>query len=79
MADDLRQAYRTIMDDHFPDRMEISFVSGAQRSTLVYEKVVWVIAVWQASGQDQPDRCRQCAQYSALHDGSPGGRDHQAQ
>ena len=43
MADDLRQAYHTIMDDHFPDRMEISFVFGEQRSTLVYEKVVWVI------------------------------------
>ena len=43
MAHDLRKAYHTIMDDHFPDRMEISFVFGEQRSTLVYEKVAWVI------------------------------------
>jgi phosphoribosylaminoimidazolecarboxamide formyltransferase/IMP cyclohydrolase len=31
------------MDDHFPDRMEISFIFGEQRSTLVYEKVSWMI------------------------------------
>jgi phosphoribosylaminoimidazolecarboxamide formyltransferase/IMP cyclohydrolase len=31
------------MDDHFPERMEITFVSGEQRSTLFYEKVSWVI------------------------------------
>jgi len=43
MAPDLKQAYHTIMDDHFPDRMEISFVSGERRSTLVYEKVSWVV------------------------------------
>jgi phosphoribosylaminoimidazolecarboxamide formyltransferase/IMP cyclohydrolase len=43
MAQDLKQAYHTIMDDHFSDRMEISFVFGEQRSTLVYEKVAWVI------------------------------------
>ncbi len=43
MAQDIKTAYHTIMDDHFPDRMEISFVFGEQRSTLVYEKVSWVI------------------------------------
>jgi phosphoribosylaminoimidazolecarboxamide formyltransferase/IMP cyclohydrolase len=43
MTEDLKKAYRTIMDDHFPDRMEIAFVSGEQRTTLVYEKVAWVI------------------------------------
>ena len=43
MAHDLKRAYHTIMDDHFPDRMEISFVFGEQRSTLVYDKVAWVI------------------------------------
>jgi phosphoribosylaminoimidazolecarboxamide formyltransferase/IMP cyclohydrolase len=42
-APDLKSAYRRIMDDHFPDRMEISFVSGASRQTLVYEKATWVI------------------------------------
>jgi phosphoribosylaminoimidazolecarboxamide formyltransferase / IMP cyclohydrolase len=43
MTQDLKKAYHTIMDDHFPDRMEIAFVSGEQRTTLVYEKVAWVI------------------------------------
>lgn len=43
MAQDLKKAYRTIMDDHFPDRMEISFVFDDRRSTLVYEKVAWEI------------------------------------
>ena len=43
MADDLKKAYRTIMDDHFPPRMEISFIDGEQRTTLGYEKVTWVV------------------------------------
>jgi len=43
MSQDRTKAYRTIMDDHFADRMEISFVSGDQRTTLVYEKVSWVV------------------------------------
>jgi phosphoribosylaminoimidazolecarboxamide formyltransferase/IMP cyclohydrolase len=43
MQQDLKKAYHTIMDDHFPERMEISFVFGERRSTLIYEKVSWVI------------------------------------
>jgi len=43
MADDLKKMYRTIMDDHFPPRMEISFVDDKHRQTLFYEKVTWVI------------------------------------
>jgi phosphoribosylaminoimidazolecarboxamide formyltransferase/IMP cyclohydrolase len=43
MADDLKKMYRTIMDDHFPPNMEISFVDGDQRQTLFYEKVTWTI------------------------------------
>ena len=43
MAEDLKKMYRTIMDDHFPPQMEISFVDGDKRQTLVYEKVVWTI------------------------------------
>jgi phosphoribosylaminoimidazolecarboxamide formyltransferase/IMP cyclohydrolase len=43
MAADLKRMYRTIMDDHFPPRMEISFVEGGRRQTLVYEKATWVI------------------------------------
>jgi phosphoribosylaminoimidazolecarboxamide formyltransferase/IMP cyclohydrolase len=43
MAEDLKKMYRTVMDDHFPSNMEISFVEGDQRQTLFYEKVGWVI------------------------------------
>ena len=43
MADDIKQMYKTIMDDHFPPRMEISFVDEERRQTLYYEKVDWVI------------------------------------
>ena len=43
MAQDLKAAYKTIMDDHFPPRMEISFVDGDHRQTLVYEKASWLI------------------------------------
>jgi phosphoribosylaminoimidazolecarboxamide formyltransferase/IMP cyclohydrolase len=40
---DFKAAYKTIMDDHFPEKMEISFVEGGRRQTLVYEKVSWLI------------------------------------
>jgi len=40
---DLKSAYRRMMEDHFPDRMEISFVNEAGRQTLYYEKATWVI------------------------------------
>jgi phosphoribosylaminoimidazolecarboxamide formyltransferase/IMP cyclohydrolase len=43
MAEDLKKMYRTVMDDHFPPRMEISFVDQDKRQTLFYEKVVWVV------------------------------------
>ncbi len=43
MAEDLRKMYKTIMDDHFPPAMEISFVDGGKRQTLFYEKMVWTI------------------------------------
>lgn len=43
MGQDLKKAYRTIMDDHFPQRMEVAFAWEDRRSTLVYEKVSWVI------------------------------------
>ena len=43
MAEDLKKMYRTIMDDHFPAKMEISFIDDNQRQTLVYEKVTWTI------------------------------------
>ena len=43
MVEDLKKMYRTIMDDRFPPRMEISFVDGKARQTLLYDKVSWVI------------------------------------
>ncbi len=43
MAEDLKKMYRTIMDDHFPPNMEISFVDRDRRQTLFYEKVTWTI------------------------------------
>jgi phosphoribosylaminoimidazolecarboxamide formyltransferase/IMP cyclohydrolase len=43
MAEDLKKMYRTIMDDQFPPKMEISFVDDDNRQTLFYEKVTWTI------------------------------------
>ncbi|HSL60489.1 MAG TPA: IMP cyclohydrolase [Desulfotignum sp.] len=43
MTRDLKKMYQTIMDDHFPSRMEIAFVAEDRRQTLFYEKVSWVI------------------------------------
>ncbi|MDP8254808.1 MAG: hypothetical protein P9M14_03585 [Candidatus Alcyoniella australis] len=43
MAQDLKKAYRTIIDEQFPEQMEISFISGDKRQTMFYEKVSWVI------------------------------------
>jgi phosphoribosylaminoimidazolecarboxamide formyltransferase / IMP cyclohydrolase len=43
MSKDLKQMYKTIMDDHFTPCMEIAFVDGNKRQTLFYEKVSWVI------------------------------------
>ncbi|OEU46601.1 MAG: IMP cyclohydrolase [Desulfobacterales bacterium S7086C20] len=43
MAQDLKKIYKTIMDDHFPPDMEISFVEAGNRQTLFYKKVTWVV------------------------------------
>jgi len=43
MSKDLKQMYKTIMDDNFTPKMEVSFVDGDNRQTLFYEKVSWVI------------------------------------
>ena len=43
MAEDFKAAYKTIMDDHFPPRMEISFIDGDNKQTLIYEKASWLI------------------------------------
>jgi phosphoribosylaminoimidazolecarboxamide formyltransferase / IMP cyclohydrolase len=40
----LSDAYKTIIDDPFPPRMEISFVeTGGKRQTLVYDKVLYEV------------------------------------
>jgi phosphoribosylaminoimidazolecarboxamide formyltransferase/IMP cyclohydrolase len=43
MSKDLKQMYKTVMDDHFPSQLEVSFIEGNQRQTLCYEKVTWTI------------------------------------
>jgi phosphoribosylaminoimidazolecarboxamide formyltransferase/IMP cyclohydrolase len=44
MAEDLKKMYKTIMDDRFPRKMEISFINDDDtRQTLFYEKVTWTI------------------------------------
>ncbi|MFC1496950.1 IMP cyclohydrolase [Verrucomicrobiota bacterium] len=43
VAKDFKAAYKTIMDDHFPSDMEISFGSGDSRQTLVFQKASWLI------------------------------------
>ena len=40
---DLKLSYKTIIDDHFPQTMEISFIDHTERQTLVYEKTTWLI------------------------------------
>ena len=41
---DLKAAYKTVMDDHFPPRVELSFVEASgEKQTLVYEKSTWTI------------------------------------
>ena len=43
MTEDLKKAYRTIVPEAFPEGMEISFLEGGERQTLLYEKVTWEI------------------------------------
>ncbi len=42
---DFKSAYKTIMDDHFPAKMEIAFYDedGGGRQALFYEKASWII------------------------------------
>lgn len=35
--------YSTVGDEEFPDKLEISYVTGDTRSTLIYEKVRWTV------------------------------------
>ncbi len=41
---DFKSTYKTMMDDHFPPKMELSFIEdGGNKQTLLYEKVSWLI------------------------------------
>jgi len=44
MVEDLKRMYRTIVEDPFPPKMEISFIEeNGERRTLFYEKALWEI------------------------------------
>jgi phosphoribosylaminoimidazolecarboxamide formyltransferase/IMP cyclohydrolase len=43
MSKDLKEMYKTIMDDNFTPQMEISFIDNGNRQTLMFEKVTWTI------------------------------------
>jgi len=43
MPDDLKIMYKTILGDHFPEKMEIHFIDDQKTQKLVYEKVGWTI------------------------------------
>jgi len=43
MTENLKKMYQTIIEDHFPPELEISFVDGTERQTLCYEKATWTI------------------------------------
>lgn len=43
MMADLKKSYSTILEDSFTPSMEISFIDGDKKQTLVYEKVTWNI------------------------------------
>ncbi len=43
MAEDLKKMYRTIVDENFPPQMEVSFIDGGKRQTLLYDKVLWTV------------------------------------
>lgn len=43
MTADLKKMYSTILGDHFPEKMEITFSGTGAKQTLVYEKVTWNI------------------------------------
>ena len=43
MTQDFKKAYKTIMGDNFPEKMEVTFIDGNSRQTLTYEKATWVV------------------------------------
>ncbi|MBU0767510.1 MAG: IMP cyclohydrolase [Proteobacteria bacterium] len=67
MAEDLKKMYRTIMDDHFPPEMEISFVDQDKRQTLFYEKVAWTIDNIQKGLRYGENPCQEAALYKLIN------------
>ncbi|MCD6498156.1 MAG: IMP cyclohydrolase [Deltaproteobacteria bacterium] len=43
MAENLKKAYKTIMEDHLPPKVEVRFRYEDHDTTLVYEKVSWIV------------------------------------
>lgn len=43
MKQDLKSSYRTVIDDHFPNTLTITFGEGGKKQTLVYEKNTWAV------------------------------------
>lgn len=43
MTANLKKMYSTVLADHFPAKMEITFSEAGAKQTLVYEKVLWNI------------------------------------
>jgi phosphoribosylaminoimidazolecarboxamide formyltransferase/IMP cyclohydrolase len=43
MAQNIKKMYSTMVQDNFPPGMEISFLDGNKKQTLIYEKVEWDI------------------------------------
>ncbi|MBW2133500.1 MAG: IMP cyclohydrolase [Deltaproteobacteria bacterium] len=43
MPEDLKKIYKTILGDHFPEKMEIHFIDAQKTQKLIYEKVGWII------------------------------------
>lgn len=41
--EDIKASYKTIVEEHFPQRMEITFIDRGEKQTLIYEKVTWEI------------------------------------
>ena len=64
---DFRKAYHTIVDDHFPERMEITFVFEKSRSTLVYEEVSWVIGGVRKGLRYGENPCQEAALYKLIN------------
>jgi len=67
MAHDLKKMYRTVVNDNFPPEMEISFIDGARRQTLCYEKVLWRIDDMEKGLRYGENPCQEAALYRMIN------------